>query len=281
MANSSGWNKDLPDGNTYVRQADDIIRSDKSILEATLSAGHLFGSAETLYAGEHKEGSARAYVTTAASLPAPIAAIARGRLALTSDSKALYAYLTSSSSPTKIFDPADYYTKSAANTAFQPAGSYATAGHTHDSRYYTESESDARFQPLGSYAPAVHNHNSLYYTETESDSRFAPASHTHDSRYYTETESDAKYQLKGNYATVLAGSAEIAATGVAANFNASFNVLIPGVDAGDVAMAAVSLPIRTAIRCDCYSGGVTVFVENLSSSAFTIPAQTIKVVVFD
>lgn len=54
------------------------------------------------------------------------------------------------------------YIKSKADSVYQPKGSYAASGHTHDDRYYTESEMNtklANYQPKGNYAAASHTHN--------------------------------------------------------------------------------------------------------------------------
>lgn len=54
------------------------------------------------------------------------------------------------------------YIKSKADSVYQPKGSYAASGHTHDDRYYTESEVNtklANYQPKGNYAAASHTHN--------------------------------------------------------------------------------------------------------------------------
>ena len=54
------------------------------------------------------------------------------------------------------------YIKGKADGVYQPKGSYAAAGHTHDDRYYTESEVNtklANYQPKGNYAAASHTHN--------------------------------------------------------------------------------------------------------------------------
>ena len=54
------------------------------------------------------------------------------------------------------------YIKGKADGVYQPKGSYAVSGHTHDDRYYTESEVNtklANYQPKGNYAAASHTHN--------------------------------------------------------------------------------------------------------------------------
>lgn len=54
------------------------------------------------------------------------------------------------------------YIKGKTDGVYQPKGSYAASGHTHDDRYYTESEVNtklANYQPKGNYAAASHTHN--------------------------------------------------------------------------------------------------------------------------
>lgn len=54
------------------------------------------------------------------------------------------------------------YIKGKTDGVYQPKGSYAASGHTHDDRYYTESEMNtklANYQPKGNYAAASHTHN--------------------------------------------------------------------------------------------------------------------------
>lgn len=71
------------------------------------------------------------------------------------------------------------YIKGKADGVYQPKGSYAASGHTHDDRYYTETEMNAKLDGKSNIG------------------------HTHDDRYYTESEVNIKlanYQPKGNYA---------------------------------------------------------------------------------
>lgn len=71
------------------------------------------------------------------------------------------------------------YIKGKADGVYQPKGSYAASGHTHDDRYYTETEINAKLDGKSN------------------------TGHTHDDRYYTESEVNIKlanYQPKGNYA---------------------------------------------------------------------------------
>lgn len=54
------------------------------------------------------------------------------------------------------------YIKGKTDGVYQPKGSYAASGHTHDDRYYTESEVNTKldnYQPKGNYAAASHTHN--------------------------------------------------------------------------------------------------------------------------
>ena len=71
------------------------------------------------------------------------------------------------------------YIKGKADGTYQPKGSYATSGHTHDDRYYTESEIDGK---LSGKAAISHTHDDRYYTESEVDTKLgtkASSDHTH------------------------------------------------------------------------------------------------------
>lgn len=71
------------------------------------------------------------------------------------------------------------YIKGKTDGVYQPKGSYAASGHTHDDRYYTETEMNAK---LDGKSNTGHTHDDRYYTETEIDTKLngkAPNGHTH------------------------------------------------------------------------------------------------------
>lgn len=71
------------------------------------------------------------------------------------------------------------YIKGKADGVYQPKGSYAASGHTHDDRYYTEAEINSK---LDGKSNTGHTHDDRYYTETEIDTKLngkANSSHTH------------------------------------------------------------------------------------------------------
>ena len=71
------------------------------------------------------------------------------------------------------------YIKGKADGTYQPKGSYAASGHTHDDRYYTEAEINSK---LDGKSNTGHTHDDRYYTETEIDTKLngkAPNGHTH------------------------------------------------------------------------------------------------------
>lgn len=71
------------------------------------------------------------------------------------------------------------YIKGKADGVYQPKGSYAASGHTHDDRYYTEAEIDGK---LSGKATISHTHDDRYYTESEVDTKLgtkASSDHTH------------------------------------------------------------------------------------------------------
>lgn len=94
MANASGFNKDQPSGSSRLRDSDDVLRSDKSIVKATLEQEHYFNeSASSTSAGIHKRGSARVHVGTASQ----VSTVGDdGRLMWATDTNALF-YLSSAS----------------------------------------------------------------------------------------------------------------------------------------------------------------------------------------
>lgn len=61
MANASTWTRGHPSGASLLRDFDDLYRSDKSILEASLLEEHYWQDGSTASAGRHKLGSARIY----------------------------------------------------------------------------------------------------------------------------------------------------------------------------------------------------------------------------
>lgn len=71
------------------------------------------------------------------------------------------------------------YIKGKTDGVYQPKGSYAASGHTHDDRYYTEAETNSK---LDGKSNTGHTHDDRYYTETEIDTKLngkAPNGHTH------------------------------------------------------------------------------------------------------
>nr|DAK81104.1 MAG TPA: tail repeat-like protein [Caudoviricetes sp.] len=60
------------------------------------------------------------------------------------------------------FSTAWTYIKGKADSIYQPKGSYATSGHTHDDRYYTESEIDSK---LKGKAASTHTHTKSQITD--------------------------------------------------------------------------------------------------------------------
>jgi hypothetical protein len=83
MAFIHDWNRSVPSGDSLISLGDDLLRSDKSILEETLNTEHYFtaASASSRSAGEHKAGSARVGIGTASALSNP----APGRINYISD----------------------------------------------------------------------------------------------------------------------------------------------------------------------------------------------------
>jgi hypothetical protein len=83
MAFIHDWNRAVPSGDSLISLGDDLLRSDKSILEETLNTEHYFTatSASSRSAGEHKTGSARVGIGTASALSNP----APGRINYLSD----------------------------------------------------------------------------------------------------------------------------------------------------------------------------------------------------
>lgn len=78
------------------------------------------------------------------------------------------------------------YIKGKTDGVYQPKGSYAASGHTHDDRYYTETEMNAK---LDGKSNTGHTHDDRYYTETEIDTKLngkAPISHTHTKSQITD-----------------------------------------------------------------------------------------------
>jgi hypothetical protein len=84
------------------------------------------------------------------------------------------------------------------------AGSFATAGHSHDDRYYTESEMN---NALAGKSGTSHTHDDRYFTEGETNGLLSGKSsidHLHDERYYTESEVNAL--VNARIAGVVSGS---------------------------------------------------------------------------
>lgn len=71
------------------------------------------------------------------------------------------------------------YIKGKADGTYQPKGSYAASGHTHDDRYYTEAEVDGK---LSGKSNTDHTHDDRYYTESEVETKLkwkADINHIH------------------------------------------------------------------------------------------------------
>lgn len=102
MAATSAWSKDQPSGSSSIRDGDDTIRSDKSVLQATLDQEHYFTpqtSASSASGGIHRPGSGRVFFGTRASLATPSSADSAGRLFFATDTASLH-YLAASSHST-------------------------------------------------------------------------------------------------------------------------------------------------------------------------------------
>lgn len=87
MASNSGWTTGLPSGNSLVANTDEEFRSLKSFQEAWWEQEHYATSGSATSAGVHKQGSARAYVSSTA--PASPVAPA-GQLWVDTDDDGLY-----------------------------------------------------------------------------------------------------------------------------------------------------------------------------------------------
>jgi hypothetical protein len=145
--NSSSWSKSQPSGQSSIRDGDDIIRSDKSLIEALFNDEHYFdpqASASSASGGLHRKGSARIFTNaTRASLTTPASADSNGKLAYCDDLQSLH--LLGTSSATTIAwgcDPPGSQVYSAQTTTFGSGttvqirgltenwdvGSYGTAG---------------------------------------------------------------------------------------------------------------------------------------------------------
>ena len=93
MASNVGWDKTVPSGTSSIAQGDDDIRSTKSILQAAWEDEHYFTDGSSASAGEHKLGSARVFMATAAS---QLSNPETGRLLHLATSNALYVASSSS-----------------------------------------------------------------------------------------------------------------------------------------------------------------------------------------
>lgn len=79
------------------------------------------------------------------------------------------------------------YIKGKADGVYQPKGSYAVSGHTHDDRYYTETEINAK---LDGKSNTGHTHDDRYYTESEIDSKLSGKANSNHSHYSITTVAD-------------------------------------------------------------------------------------------
>lgn len=79
------------------------------------------------------------------------------------------------------------YIKGKTDGVYQPKGSYAASGHTHDDRYYTETEINAK---LDGKSNTGHTHDDRYYTESEIDSKLSGKANSNHSHYSITTVAD-------------------------------------------------------------------------------------------
>lgn len=79
------------------------------------------------------------------------------------------------------------YIKGKTDGVYQPKGSYAASGHTHDDRYYTETEMNAK---LDGKSNTGHTHDDRYYTESEIDSKLSGKANSNHSHYSITTVAD-------------------------------------------------------------------------------------------
>jgi hypothetical protein len=147
--NSSSWSKSQPSGQSSIRDGDDQIRSDKSLVEALFNDEHYFDpqtSASSASGGLHRKGSARIFTNaTRASLTTPASADSNGKLAYCDDLQSLHLLGTSSATTINWgCDPPGSQVYSAQTTTFGSGttvqirgltenwdvGSYGTGGFT-------------------------------------------------------------------------------------------------------------------------------------------------------
>lgn len=146
MANISAFSKSIPSGTSRIRDGDDIIRSDKSILQAALNEEHYFdpqNSASSASGGIHRKGSARIYTGTRSQVSGG-SADADGRLMWATDTESLHLLTSSSAStahwgkfpPGIVIRPTGVQTESANSALFfngsatyqSPGNSFYTSG---------------------------------------------------------------------------------------------------------------------------------------------------------
>lgn len=97
--NTSGFSKSQPSGDSSIRDGDDLLRSDKSIIENALNDEHYFTpqtSASSASGGLHRQGSARVFMTARSSVATPASADSVGKLAVCTDTGALLVFNSSS-----------------------------------------------------------------------------------------------------------------------------------------------------------------------------------------
>jgi hypothetical protein len=125
--NNSTWSNSIPSGASSIRHGDDEIRSTKSFVQNLIDSEHYFNldSASSASGGVHKQGSARVFVTTRASLATPASADSAGRLVFTTDLESLH-YLGASSHSTIIGGSQPY--GAFGNVVFAGAGAPANFG---------------------------------------------------------------------------------------------------------------------------------------------------------
>ena len=96
---TSAFSASQPSGSSSIRQGDDLIRSDKSILEAVLNDEHYFTpqtSASSASGGIHRMGSARVFAGGRSLITTPASADSAGRLYYSTDLGSLHYFAASS-----------------------------------------------------------------------------------------------------------------------------------------------------------------------------------------
>ena len=279
MANFSTWSKGVPSGASLQREFDDLYRSDKSILEATLNTEHYYTSSSATSAGVHRLGSARVYMGARSALSVPTDG--NGRLMYCSDTSSLH--VMGASSATTLFSPGlgdDRYVLKSRDTLtgiLSVTSLIATSQNTVDEGGQIMLEGAGSFDDwyldTVSGTARLHSNSTAYFSVSTLGPFYSGQTIWHAGNDGASSGLDADTVDTFH---IYSGTSAIAATGISAGGDAQVNIPVSsGTTGAPVFLGYYDSGAVISSYAQCHGTTVIAIFHNPTASTVTLPAQTI------